>query len=160
MRKFLVLLVFIIGLSCNNKTEVKKESKLDEELSDLKSENDSLKLELKKYKTQSKENIKFFLTNNSVKYWRVNSINGRNIEDAITRIVWEFDNKNNYNTYGQKNDSLIPTEIGDKRYSNTFKIISRNEILLNGYQNIIKKVTIDTLEIKINNRLFILIPLK
>ncbi|EDP69583.1 hypothetical protein FBALC1_05343 [Flavobacteriales bacterium ALC-1] len=156
MKRFIALFILVSAFSCNEKVVSEQQSDYDKQLSILKKENDSLKLELNKYEDLIIKNTNFFLTHNRNKFWQVISINGRTIKNP--KVIWEFQINNNYNKYVLKNNSLTEYETGDKVYSNTFEILTNHKILLNGYENLISKISDDTLKIGNRNRQYILIP--
>ena len=156
MRKFIALFILVGAFSCNEKVELEQQSDCDKQLSILKKENDSLKLDLNKYENLIIKNTNFFLTHNRNKFWQVISINGRTIKNP--KVIWEFQINKNYNKYVLKNNSLTEYETGDEIYSNTFEILTNHKILLDGYENLISKISNDTLKIGNSNRQYILIP--
>lgn len=74
------------------------------------------------------------LTNNSVKYWFVKSVNGVNIDRP--RSIWMFNVSKEYKTYYYKNEyTFVEDDNGDEIYENVFKIDNDSLVLNLHYKN-------------------------
>ncbi|WCO03638.1 hypothetical protein [Psychroserpens ponticola] len=85
------------------------------------------------------------MTNKSSKYWIINSINDRNVEIAKTRIIWKFEINGKYTDYRLEDGNLNLSKNGDELYSNSYEVLSKNKIKLNGYEYKLVKLTKDSL---------------